>query len=428
LSTKHYEWKLGDPLPELGPHSVAKHDIFEQYVKIYIERLTRTPSQAMLNLTIVDGFCGGGVYRIGRRSVDGSPFRLIGAVEQAEALLKAARTKGFTVRADFFFVDENENHVAFLNDALVKRGLVDRIGRDIFLIRSTFEDACPSILAHIQRKGTAHRSLFFLDQYGWSDVRFGTLRTILSSLKNPEILLTFAVDALIDFLSPQNAEIQALLAIDLKREDVRSLMDMRDGEGWRYLIQHGLYRHIQGRTGAKFYTPFFIYSPKSHRSYWLVHLSNHRQARDEMGKLHWRLNNRFQHHGGAGFHSLGFDPTRDLRQDMMSFMFDDDAMKRSETAVLEQIPRMLSEARADTGASLEELFSENCNDTPVTSDILGRQLLSLRDEKELLIVSPDGIVKPRATRISWSDRVRLPVQRTLFTRLGPSSGKPRSVK
>jgi hypothetical protein len=39
-----YEWKLGQPLPVLGAHSVAKHDIFEQYLAVYIERLTRTPS------------------------------------------------------------------------------------------------------------------------------------------------------------------------------------------------------------------------------------------------------------------------------------------------------------------------------------------------------------------------------------------------
>ncbi len=56
-----YEWKLGQPLPVLGAHSVAKHDIFEQYLGVYIERLTRTPSQTMLNLTIVDGFSGGGL-------------------------------------------------------------------------------------------------------------------------------------------------------------------------------------------------------------------------------------------------------------------------------------------------------------------------------------------------------------------------------
>ena len=121
----------------------------------------------------------------------------------------------------------------------------------------------------------------------------------------------------------KTAETQALLNIDLNREDVRSLIDLRSGDGWRYLIQHGLYRHIQDRTGSRFYTPFFIHSVEAHRSYWLLHLSNHREARDEMGKLHWRLNNHFQHHGGAGFHALGFDPSKDLRQGLLTFMFDD---------------------------------------------------------------------------------------------------------
>lgn len=108
----------------------------------------------------------------------------------------------------------------------------------------------------------------------------------------------------------------------------------------------------QARTGATFYTPFFIHSTDSHRSYWLLHLSNHRQARDEMGKLHWRLNNHFQHHGGAGFHALGFDPSKDLRQGLLTFMFDDDAMKRSEAAVLEQLPRMIHAANRDGGGDL----------------------------------------------------------------------------
>ncbi|PPQ36084.1 hypothetical protein CCS01_05650 [Rhodopila globiformis] len=114
--SRHYGWKLGEPLPVLGEHSVAKHDIFEQYVGIYIERLTRTPSQTMLNLTIVDGFSGGGLYRLGSKEVDGSPLRLLTAVEAADAALKAARSKGFAVRADFFFIDENPQHVAFLKE------------------------------------------------------------------------------------------------------------------------------------------------------------------------------------------------------------------------------------------------------------------------------------------------------------------------
>src|SRR3954470_19918816 len=159
------------------------------------------------------------------------------------------------VRADFFFVDDKPQHVAFLSDVLIKRGYGPRLGQDIFVRCALFEQACPDILTHIQKKGTAHRSLFFLDQYGWSDVRLVTIRTILGMLKNPEILLTFAVDALIDFLSEKTAATQALLNVELAREDVRELMSLKNGEGWRYLIQNGLYRHVQARTRARFYTP-----------------------------------------------------------------------------------------------------------------------------------------------------------------------------
>ncbi len=124
MSGGHYEWCIGEQLPQLGDHSVAKHEIFEQYVGIYIERLTRTPSQTMLNLTIVDGFCGGGLYRRGQSEAEGSPLRLLGSVEQADRALNAARAKGFAVRADFFFVDDKAEHIAFLRDVLIKRGYV----------------------------------------------------------------------------------------------------------------------------------------------------------------------------------------------------------------------------------------------------------------------------------------------------------------
>ena len=200
---------------------------------------------------------------------------------------------------------------------------------------------------------------------------------------------------------------------------MRALTELRTGEGWRYLIQNGLYRHVQARTCSRFYTPFFIHSVEAHRSYWLLHLSNHRQARDEMGKLHWRLNNRFQHHGGAGFHALGFDPSCDLRQGLLTFMFDDDAMRRSEAAVLDQLPRMIHAAnRTGGGLDVEALFTENCNDTPVTSEILSRQLVFLRDEGEIEIRSEDGADKPRARTVAWGDRLILPRERSMFSRLG----------
>lgn len=67
---------------------------------------------------------------------------------------------------------------------------------------------------------------------------------------------------------------------------------------------------------------------------------------------------------------------------------------------------------------VETLFAGNCNETPVTSDILGRQLVLLRDEGEILITGEDGSLKPRAKTIGWGDRLVLPRERSLFSRLG----------
>ncbi|MBI0533059.1 three-Cys-motif partner protein TcmP [Sphingomonas sp. TX0522] len=418
---KPYDWKIGGKPPQLGDHSAAKHEVFERYVEIYIDKLTSMPSREHLHLTIVDGFCGGGTYSHRGAIVDGSPFRLLSAVTQAEASLAAARTKGFRISCDFFFVDVNRHHIEHLRSLLELRGYRDRIGRDIHLRTMSFDEAYPEIRDRIRAgRKTSHRSLFFLDQYGWSDVSLGTIRTILTDLANPEILLTFAVDFLIDYLSDHPSMMKALMDLDFAREDVRDLIDLRtdqgDAPGWRYLIQNRIYRHVVRLTQAKFYTPFFIHSRESHRSYWLLHLARHRQARDEMGKLHWAIKNSFQHHGGPGFHSLGFDPDKDLRDMPTLFEFDDVARTHSEEVVIGQLAAMIHDANRTSLSppTVEELFTAHCNDTPVTTDILQKVLIKLRDEREIELIGDGGKLKPRAVTVDWDDRLALPAERSLF--------------
>jgi hypothetical protein len=45
-------------------------------------------------------------------------------------------------------------------------------------------------------------------------------------------------------------------------------------------------------------------------------------------------------------------------------------------------------------------------------------LISLRGERELIIVDETGREKPRANTIEWTDRIKLPAQRSFF---GPLS-------
>jgi three-Cys-motif partner protein len=420
-----YHWKVGSEPPVLGNHSVAKHQIFDRYIETYVSTLTQDYRSSKLNVTIVDGFCGGGRYRYGTGEVDGSPMRMLHSIEEAQRKLVEVRVRGYEVNATFVFIDENANHVEFLRDLLVKRGYGDRIGKDIVLIRSTFEDAAPKVIAAIKNKGRAHRSLFFLDQYGWSAIKLATVRQIMTNLANPEVVMTFMVDNLVNLLSEKTSDLKALSAIDYTREDARALMDMKGQKGWKRIIQNTVYAHIQETTGAPFYTPFFIHPEESHRDYWLIHLAKHHQAREEMGKIHWDINNTFEHFGNAGLNALGFDPSVDMRQGMMDYTFDDDARSRSEKELLEQLPRLIHQATA-SGAPVTKkaLFQTRCNDTPVIADILDNQLAALRDCGEIMILNPKNdargstSIRTRAKRYGWDDQIIYNRQTTIFPLVG----------
>jgi three-Cys-motif partner protein len=270
---KHYNWKIGEPLPILGAHSLAKHEVFSAYTSRYIPILSPMLQKTELNLTIIDGFCGGGAYRVGDGIVAGSPLLLLRAVRASEVELAAASQNGFRVRADFFFVDQNKHHIDFLQSELSKSEFASEVGRSIHVATDTFERQAPAIISAIKAKGPSHRALFFLDQYGWSAVSFGIIRQIFSSLNNPEVLITFSVDTLIDYLTTQTAKMRSGQAIDLDPALGEALADLRTESGQRAIIQGFLYKHIIQNTGAAFYTPFFIHSPGSHRSYWLLHLA-----------------------------------------------------------------------------------------------------------------------------------------------------------
>jgi len=411
-----YDWKLGSRLPPLGRHSLAKHEVFDRYTAAYLHTLNGVQASTSFNVTIVDGFCGGGRYAFGTGEVDGSPLRMLAAVDRAEIELATARRNGFRIKADFVFVDENANHIEFLRDQLAQRGYGSRIGGDIRIVNSTFETACPDIVRGIKAKGPAHRSLFFLDQYGWSDVTFRTVRSIMNQLKNPEIILTFMVDSLVNLLSDRMSEMHALAAIDYGREDIKALMGMKQGKGWKRMIQNTVYSHIQACTGAAYYTPFFVHPEGSHRDYWLIHLSKHHKAREEMGKVHWSMENTFEHFGRAGFDALGFDPGVDVRADMLDFGFNDSARTRSEAAVLQEMPRLIHGA-ADRTLTKREVFASRCNETPVIGDIVDTQLALLRDENEIVITSCDGVVRRSAKSFDWDDRIQLVSEPSMFSRL-----------
>jgi three-Cys-motif partner protein len=418
MPQKHYEWELGDGLPEIGAHSLAKHRILRRYIERYIEIVTAISWQEQLSITFVDGYAGGGRYAFGRETVPGSPLILLEAVAAAEAKLKATRPKGFHINAQYIFVDQNPSHVEFLRSEIAASPFASELDRTIQIWTADFNERVDDIVRIArERSPRAGRAIFLLDQYGWSQVAFRSIRVILEQLQKAEVFLTFSVDALIDYLSTHSHQMRAFGEIDIDPGLVQELVGLKQAEqlGYRILIQNGLYSHIQSVTGAPFYSPFFIKSPDAHRSYWFIHLSKHREARNEIGMIHWAENNTTIHHGRAGLHALGFTPGGNIDQMTMDYVFDDHAKALSRAELKQQLPRLIYQAAdSDVAPSLEELFGIRCNDTPVVRELLEEVLISLRGDRELLIVDETGRAKPRANSIEWTDRIKLPAQRSFF--------------
>ena len=124
-------------------------------------------------------------------------------------------------------------------------------------------DQISTITSKIRRRpgSGAGKAIFLLDQYGWSQVAFRSIRVILEQLQKAEVFLTFSVDALIDS-STHSHQMRAFGEIDIDPGLVQELVGLKQAEqlGYRILIQNGLYSHIQSVTGAPFYSPFFIKS------------------------------------------------------------------------------------------------------------------------------------------------------------------------
>ncbi len=418
MPKNHYQWKLGKGLPSLEPHSLAKHRILKRYIERYIEICTANSRQEVLRITFVDGYAGGGRYKLGRDIVPGSPILLLEAVAAAEMKLNAARSKGFKIEADFIFVDDNKHHTEFLRSEIENSPFRSELDKSIHIWTADFNQRVGDAIAVAKRRSPRKgRALFLLDQFGWSKVSFRSIRTILQELGKAEVFLTFLVDNLIDYLSENSYNMRAFAEIDVDQGLIREMLRIKEADqvGYRAVIQHCLYGHVQDATGAPFYSPFFIKSLESHRSYWFIHLSQHREARNEIGMIHWAENNTTVHHGGGGLHALGFAPGKGIDQLTFDYLFDEAARKISQDALHEQLPRLIFDAIANGHApTLEDLFGIRCNDTPVVRPLIEEVATSLRNHGEITITDETGRVRSRATSFGWNDRIRITDQRSFF--------------
>lgn len=404
-----YKWEPGSRPPLIGPHSLAKHDVLVRYLRDYIRVVTANRKMERLKLTLVDGFAGGGVYTgaDGRRHL-GSPLLMLNTMAEAAGELVA---DGRRVHLDtrFLFVEKSPPVAACLKATLREEGYAGRLGQDVEVLQGAFEEQLDGVLESIHRHGRSGRAIFVLDQYGYSDVTFDMIRRVFHELRKAEVLLTVATDWMLDFLARTPESTKAVRGLELEPE---RLLAAKDTPHWRRVIQHQLHEHFWKASGAGYYTPFFIVSPDAHRSYWLLHLSNHARARDVMTKVHWSLHNRFHHYGRAGLTMLGYSPLADPQvTGQLPFAFDEDAKERTVGALMDELPERVWQHR--DGVAFGQLFAHIVNETPAHSGLVSDALLRLRQEKQVELLGPRG-GRLRKDALGGQDIIVPNSQRQLF--------------
>lgn len=415
-----YDWVLGEEPPLLGRHSLAKHKVLQAYLEKYVRVLTVNRAQEQLKLTLVDGFAGGGAYRhpdTGER-LAGSPVIMLQAMEAAGIEANEARRKPFSLDVEYVFIEKQSPTIEFLRNELQQTEAARNQDRSYSIVPGSFSQNLDAVFKRVEQRGRSRRVIFLLDQYGFTDVCMTDLQTIFRRLPNAEVILTIAIDWLIDHwtesarydsvLSDMGLSLESSLASHAKDESPND---------WRAVIQHELHEQIFRHSGATYYTPFFIHSVDSHRAYWLLHFSGHAKARDVMTQLHWELENQFQHFGRPGLQMLGYDPRRDLTEiGQRTFTFGHSSIAAVETheALVAELPHRLVCAR--DGITLQNLFQTIVNETPATKDMVAEAIRALTLEKELEVRTRDGVLRQNGVHIKDNDYIIRPRQRLLLPR------------
>ena len=401
-----FRWHPDERPPQIEDHSKAKLDVLRSYLRAYFDRLNSSPRREEFKLDLVDGFAGGGTFLDQEEIVPGTPLIMLKESEEARERLNQNRTKPLHFDCKFYFVDKEANHTDHLRKVLIERGYPVN-DEKIIVINNQFHDIANDIIEAIRRRQPkAGRAIFLLDQTGYTEVPLKIIAQIFHELPTAEVILTFAADALTNYISYNLPLIKALAPLEFTDSQIHDLIAYRE-HGEKALAQRTLRDHIRTITGATYDTPFFLRPKKSRRALWFLHLSRHPTARDVMMQVHWKSLNRFEHYGSVGFGMLGWDALRS--ETLPLFHFGEMESGELQKQLLSSMPGELFKLVSDEPMTVDAMRHKFANQTAARYSDLDAAVRELCREKEFVILRPDDKAHAHApAQLRPTDRIALP--------------------
>lgn len=240
MSYRQYDWSNGPAV--IQQHSITKLDVLRAYLIEYFKTLTSNRGREEFRLTIVDGFAGGGLYyhQDTKKEIHGSPLVCLESVREAEFYLNKDRTKKLKLDVDYFFIEKDKNAYNHLLKTLRIQGYDTSPNSKIRIESQNFHDRVNDIVRFIKTKSPKNgRSIFILDQYGYSGVPTALIKHIFDTLPKAEVILTFNIDSLINYANTDTTE-KLLQSIGISAPEVFKNIKLDElkkyNKSWRFFI------------------------------------------------------------------------------------------------------------------------------------------------------------------------------------------------
>lgn len=419
------KWTVDGLMPAIDHHTKTKHLLLESYLQDWVETLTGNgkPQRAVRQVTLVHGFCGGGIYRDGDGFWEGSPIRMIRAIEAGWRTVKEQRPYQ-DLDIAYLFIDAQREHTKCLEHQIREAGyghLLDS-GR-CRVITGDFEDHLQTALDCVRQRGG--HSFFFLDPFGLADLS-GMSKAILS-LGGSEVLLNHMQhDGLMrpigwhrsrGSLEPFLKQYGFANHYDWCKEiDTLTTLDQQR------LLHDAALRLFRERSQPRFAWTFAFMRNPNTVYYYLIHLSNHPTAVSVMRRTLWKYNNLdYQFHYGV--YGLGYHTPYDLNQNLQLLDIHQRNLQTCQEKLREQLDRFVFDQKA---LPFRKLFEGTVEQHPATREdymgvihqmVLDGDLEIIREDRSRCtsrIFNKDIIRKAEAKQlILLSDRTseRIPQKR-----------------
>ena len=257
----------------ITPHTRAKHQILEEYLKAWFPILLRWQGRVIY----LDGFAGPGVYSGGE---EGSPI----------IALRTALTHKFAGRFGeivFLFIEKERDRAEKLRNVI--KSTFGQLPKNIVcdVQSGEFANTLEQGLNDLEKRGVNLAPTFaFLDPFGFSGFPLNVVRRLLGYEKS-ETLITFMLGFVNRFASEQANVITDLLGTDTWESIPESLASEERERLWI-----GLYENQLKAAGARYVRSFQMIGERNQTIYYLVYATKDPKGMHVMKEAMWKVDRR----------------------------------------------------------------------------------------------------------------------------------------